>query len=789
MQRPEIISSAVLEASFLFRLPEQQELKSELIPYLTSKETRDVVFLSCLKHAEEEARRREFGLLMLHTIPSFPPSKKILEKVLASCEIFMLKKTPYSHIYKELQALVESYHNHVALQCLPGAPTNTQKTLPNVWPTPAYIIKFSMQCSVDHHKKKLKLVEFPAENSEAVEIRPSPLPFESKINNTSANCKDYVYQFPLVCTDEFIGQQVGLLSHFWDHFRSNTTVIKATGILIKQICDGYVSKLPFGPPYSLLRMVSVCYLPTLFEWMESDYFCVRNNVYDLLLTLGMHLQLVDTKGAVYPGCTEALQRELIWILLNVVSRQTLLKPYDDTTWEVAAKCVLAIVPNSQRHLIDCRALLQFLRIPQLASHNPKVFGTLAESFAKSLLCQYETGEGQYFVLNENEFNKLGSDALQSILALYRKSSTVGAREAFFRILFACAVYRVQRIRGYEISSHQLQQCYNAFISLDLFWYFYSFLFYKSHQVSHQFATQLTYDLEYADFSEIYALIVKIMQCLLEMAEEDSALPSTVLNIILQAESSGKNAPQRTIEDITMTVPSLLREESSVRMYNVLWRLSLYCIRYSHAKLSQGTCSKLITNFSHNLCSFSGATNERERVFISRVCPDLITSLVFLGRTKPNHALIMLNNLLEELLFTSGVKCSFNMLLTLTTRLIEVIAVRNSPLHRAADTTDLLHLLCDGFLVVPVLSAKSLGPRILWGLYRLLCADNSTAACNIRYLLVCIIVAVEGDTMSSCKTSWLSVSQDSNQRVSQIGKKMAASNPSKQRLSGVEKKWK
>ncbi|CCW69776.1 unnamed protein product [Phytomonas sp. Hart1] len=788
MHRPEIISSAVLEASFLFRLPEQQELKAELIPYLTSKETRDVVYLCCLKHAEEEARRKEFGLLMLHTMPSFPPSKKTLEKVLVSCEDFMLKKTSYSHIYKELYALVETYHSHVSLQSLLRAPMNAQKTLPNVWPTPAYIVKFSIQCPVDHSKKKLKFVEFPVENNDAIETPINPLPFESKIINTSANCKDYVYQFPLVCTDKFIGQQIGLLTHFWDHFRSNTIVIKATGILIKQICDGYVAKLPFGPPYSLLRMVSVCYLPTLFEWMESDYFCVRNNVYDLLLTLGMHLQLVDTRGAVYPGCTEALQRELIWILLNVVSRQTLLKPYDDTTWKVAAKCVLAMVPSTQRHLIDCRALLQFLRISSLASHNPTIFGALAVAFAKSLLCQHETDEGQYFVLNENEFDKLGSGALHSIHDLYRKSSTVGAREAFFRIIFACAVYRIQRVWGYEISAHQLQQCYNAFISLDLFWYFYPFLFYESHEASHQFATQLTYDLEYADFNEIYALIVKIIQCMLEMAEEDSALPSAVISTILQAENSVENSLQRTIEDIIMTVPFLLREESSVRIYNVLWRLSLYCIRYSHEKLPQGTCNKLIANLSHNLCSFSGVTNERERAFISRVCPDLITSLVFLGRTEPGHALVMINNLLEELLFTPGVKCSFNMLFTLTIRLIEIIAVRNSPLHRAAETTDLLHLLCDGFLVVPVLSAKSLGVRILWGLYRLLCADNSVAACNIRYLLVCILATVEND-MVFCKTSWLTVSHDPNRRVSLIGKKMVANSLSKQRLVGVEKRWK
>lgn len=774
MQRTDVIRSAVLRASILYV---SNQIPQELIEYLSSNDTRCIVYECCLELINEEQRRHDVGLLMLNYIPSYPPSRAVMGEILERCELFV-RKTPYAAVYKDLQSVLEAYYNHVPFYYLRGKGHHACKPpMATRWgeinANPTYIVTFALQTPMDGLGKGQSFVNFRLPKSTlANQDEEEPNALQCSITNIAVSCKDYLNQSPLVCSEDVVEQQLGVLSHFWIRFRNHPSVLSATSFLIKLMCDAYVAKIPLGPPYQFFRTVSVSYLPELFNLMESDYLCVRNHVYDFLLTLGLHFQLVDTRG-VYEGATEALQRELIWILLCVLERQALMKPYDELTWTAAAKCALAVIPPRFRHLIDCRALYQFMTLPGLAELHPKLFGIITEPFVDSLIhhAPGDGGDASGFVLNEESYGKLGTSATANILALYRKAETTGARLALFRLLFTCAIATVQREEKEPLHPQMVRQCFDALISLEVYWYLHPLLFYHSQRLLKEFAGHVSYDLDPSDYNNVSSLTVKTVQEMLHIIAEDATLPTSLMDAIVH----GDHEFSTVLQEAVGIVPTFLKDTSDVRIFNMGWRLALYCVCACREKLDPPSCKAFLRTLIQQLVCHPDATDDRERYQVRRVLPDLLTSLLILCRTQAGLYIGCVADLMEEYLFGAESDLTVPAVMTLATRIVECTDIRNVPLsnHRSCMAADVPSLVFSEYFVIPLLCVQAVGPRILWALYRALGSGSTIAVCRMRYLLVSVLLALDTDETASL-TAWHTVALDPCRRVARVGEQKKAS---------------
>ncbi|EPY24695.1 hypothetical protein AGDE_12218 [Angomonas deanei] len=601
--------------------------------------------------------------------------------------------------------------------------------------------------------------------------------YTKEVDLTFTRCPDYINQFPLECYEELVNQQISILTNFSDNYRTNPSVLRATNFLIKQICDGYVSKIPFGKPYSLFRSISVCYLPTFFLMMESDYLCVRSHVYDFFLTLGAHLQIVDTKNAY--DCTGALENELVWMLFNILKRQAVIKTQDELIWSAAAKCTLAIVPRPFRHLIDSRALLKFLKIPKLAEKNPSTFTIFSEAFVRSLLTDKRLGVKPHdnLTIDKEAFSSLGNSGLAEIIGLYRNSFTVGARFSYFQFLFS---YTAQKVRSTPKESQKdsstialpqsLQHCFKELVSLEFFWYLHPLFFYQSHRVTSELANEIIFDLNFKELRENRTVIMAMVQEILLVMAEDSALPKDIMQ---DFDSSATTGPSLMVvaEDVVGTVPRLLREpDIDVKTYRIAWQLAFLTLRIIKERLGDARGELLADRLISQIVDYDEVTDEQVKYRIRKVCPDLIYSLELLSRTHPSQGTKPLDSILEGFLFLkSAPLTSLLPQLVLVFRFfMEFFSFRNGSILNSPESSNVASLILNGVLLVPSTVLQSIGTRNLWAIYRVLVCDQSQSVCNDRHVIMSLLSSLETSTEMHCVRMWETVMMDLYPPVALIG---------------------
>ncbi|EPY19206.1 hypothetical protein STCU_09575 [Strigomonas culicis] len=518
--------------------------------------------------------------------------------------------------------------------------------------------------------------------------------------------------------------------------------------------------------------------------MESDYLCVRNHVYDFLLTLSVHLQLVDPQET-YPGCTAALQGELLWMLLHVLRRQAVLKSQDEMIWTAAAKCVLVIMPREYRHLVDGRALLRFLKIEKLAELHADIFGVLAEAFAHSLMEDKRIGvlPHENLHLDREALAALGGGALTEVLTLYRKATTVGGRLAFFHVLFAFAAHRVgvphggggdPGAGGSPIASPVLQRCFQLLVSLEFFWYVHPLLFYQSHRVLRELAAQIHYDVGAGELPETRALIVTVVQEILRIIDEDASIPDVAMRRFWELKQNSQASIDALVtlsNDVIAAVPLLLKESAAIpRMYNLAWRLSFYLLRTMREHLAPALYEPASRRMLMNIVSYEGTNNESVLRRIRGVYSDLVYAAGLLGRTQPEQGVDIAQKLIESYFFIrwNSNTNTVAQLMALYHQAVEFMACRTGTICGAPAVADITELLFTDRLYVTHSAVQGFGLSVLWGLYRGLTADHTLAVCRARHVLVSLIARLSEGSSESSIRGWKTVMADPYPQAGLVG---------------------
>ncbi|KEG13734.1 hypothetical protein DQ04_00821120 [Trypanosoma grayi] len=754
---------------------------SVLYQRLSSPETRNLVYQCCLELVEDPQRRRDVGQLLLNYISSFPPSQAILQGITNKCRPYAASRSSYSSIYQELKTVVDTYLHHKPLSYMLG------RTLPpgkealsfrqnELSRNPVYIQKCNLQPPIPQHTEKGKRIvplsgwsdeEFTATAREKNKAHSRLWTVKYHV----VGCKEYINQLPLECTDAVIEQQVRVLNSFWEKYPTNPAVLRATSFLIKLMCDAYVSKIPLQSNYSFFRSVSICYLPTLFEMMNSTYTYVRNHVYDILLTLGMHFQLVDTQG-VFPGCTEALEEELRWLLLIILQKQSLHEGSDGMVWTAAAKCAVAIIPPQKLYLIDGRALYQFLTLPTIVAFYPQLYTTFAEAFAKKVL-RWEPSSDDLednMSLDEKEFEKIGHRPVARLLHLYRQAMTSSARLAFFQVLFTHAVSVAQgSTTPSKFYPENLRRCYNELVKVGFHWHLHSLLFYQSHQVFRELPGHITYDMDIKEMRECKTEAVAIVQCILQIVEEDARLPDVIMSAFRNTVGTREEKREtlaNVVSDCLSMIPVMLKEDTDGVLYNIGWRMVFYCMRLSRENLSSDRCTAMLEKLSTNLVSFSESKDRLELAKIRGVCPDVLAALTFLGRKHPNQAVEPFSILIERFLLDSEV-IDIQSVMHLYYRLVGSIVIQNGP-FKGSPRADLSQMLCGEQLVTAQSVVDGLGVRLLWALYRALCPLQMFSTCRARHVVASLLDELDPVGGSRQAHSWKTVMADPYPPVALIG---------------------
>lgn len=773
MDQPRI-RTLLLRVFVRFAGDDDSDGTSEVVRYLSDSATRLTVYKCCVDLMKDPTTRTNAALFLLTYVVSFPVSHEDVLNIQKCCVVYE-KQNPFCRcLVREvlpgsIRQPFEFLLHHTTTREAPLLRAN------DISPNPTYVGKFALQTPIalieaESEMAPIAMTPFPSEECAGVATSRNRTLMPKLTAATELppfTGADYIHQFPMDCSEEEVDERIATLGHFCDRYRHNSGVQQATAFLIKLMCDGYVSKIPLGAPYSFFRSVSICYLPTLLEWMKSDYLCVRNHVYDFLLTLSVHLQLVDTQG-LYPGCTEALQNELLWLLLNVLQRQALLKAYDEMTWTAAAKCTLAVVPPAYRHLIDCRALLQFLQLPRLAELFPEVFTTFAAAFSRSVLADKRllVRPADNLVLDRSEFTKLGSTALCDILELYRRSTTVGARLAFFHILFACAAERMKESESLVDMTSALQECFTTLVSVDFFWYLHPLLFHQSDHVRNELPSQIINDLDFKMLRYHRTVFVPLLQHLLHIIEDDATVQQALPHMTPPALGTSSHGARGTVSasrqaiamataagEAAAAVPLLLKENTEIRLHNLAWRISVSCMTGSMEHLRTKERRAAIKSFLTQLTGPSDGSSSQGR---STVCLCVLSSLAMMSRTQPHTVLYCFDALLDRYIFAENRKLSISSWMRLYTLLMECITLRNGPVSRATPTADVSSLMLTEGLVGLTQTARGASARVLWAVYRGLRQDQSAAVCRARHVLISLLAQL--DTVSTVR-AWRTVLTD------------------------------
>ncbi|CAM36744.1 conserved hypothetical protein [Leishmania braziliensis MHOM/BR/75/M2904] len=776
MEEQELSKIIINEAARCSQGRLDSESTAKLARFLSDAKGRNHVYQCCLDLAQDPGRRPRIMMLLVNYVQSFPPSRQCLESIKGFC-----KAHSSGDVSQDVLKLVDALLREAPLEGLASSIARSSRqgyaselalladfsaTAPGSGSVPISAVPYMKWMSVSVKK------------NEGVKCY-------SEVMYQRVWCPPYVDQFPLLCLESTVVRQTSIMSTFSANYKVNPNVMQATLFFMKQLCDGYVTKLHLSEPQLHFRSVTICYLPMLLEMMESDYLCVRNHVYDFIFNLGVHVQLIDPAG-VYPGCTEALEQEVVWMVLTVVERQAVLKICDETTWTAAAKCLLAVVPPSYRHLVDCRVLFQVLQLPGLWELHPETFTILAQAFARSLLSNkdVDVAAADNLVVDEVAFAKLGSSAMSDILTIYRHCTTPGARKALFQLLVACAARR-QGMHGArsgmrassQLSAEARAGAFSDLMSVDFFWHTYPLLYYMSEAVQRELPRRIADGLVKSDFDgtkKSWNVVLPLVENMLGLLAEDAELEGYMqarfraIEVLRRKdEEAFLAALQVLLGEVTETVPLLLeghRDTNDTKVYTAAWRLAFVSLRWSSRYLPGDAHCALTDKLVRNLVFYKdGRGRIGNRARVGHMCASLLFSLNLLCRTSPQRDAVTFRTVLEVVLFDRGDTIDIRTAMALYHHLVEYLCVptRSSfHLHTANDVSDVSAMVIqERALCISTAAVQFVGLRMLWGMYRSLEQSQAAAVCRARHVLVLLLCHQSSDRRGVEVRTWRTVLSD------------------------------
>lgn len=792
---PIIHEEVIREMKHLTSFRELDKGKSSFLNLLSDIDKKNRVFKSCLSLLDDAAHRRSAAMLLLFYLTDLSCTTSMLEVLhIKLSEVLEISSADQFQLLYLLRRTVEQV---LPLWCGVSSSKNVSEAFAVVDPI------FQLEDIENSETIVPILLPSEKESIEAAQHRNDNLVFQRKRDpffltprisirssgitsshsNPSKDLEDYIYQCPLRYNKEGVERHLRVVSQLWDRYRINPSVVRSSGFLIKIICDSYVSKLPLGEPY-LFRSISMCVLPMLFEWMEAEYLCTRHHVFNFLVTLSVHLQVVDSQN-LYPGVTKKLEKELFWLLQRVLQRQVLVVPYDELTLIAAAKCILVILPRSERSGIDPRLLFQILNISGMSELHPETFSLFCEAFVLSLL-QFRKPKGkkerrrekehkaQKMVVqlsntfNERKLSALGNTAFSSILGLYCRANSVVARIWLFKLIFVFAARRLQQTDSVENQKEfevALQISLGRFLSYGFFWSWHAQLFYINPRIRAEVTTVFSLPPDSTDtgFSSYTRCIyAKLLNTFLSMAEENGALPENLVHQFVEhhARSSAmtEEGITKAVEDGLITARLLLKSEcssSGYDQYNTAWRLLLYVIDLICAAGTEGNV--LLDRFIQVMivCHEDDLADGNR---IRRIIPDILVSQ-FIRWKQISHGSANKNVLEREL------KKSFNLIaeayLQNSTRpvchrfaalyhnvLENIVEFECSPYHsNSPESSDLTSLLLDRFAIIEADRLEMLGIQFFWFLYKGLVSYQTVSICRTRQVLASFLYYLTTKFMS------------------------------------------
>lgn len=775
---------------------------SALDEFMWEPESRDVAFRVAMSLCDEDPQKRKSVAELLQTyVVAFSPSEGVLEKLLELCVRFRSLTDPvcaFRSLHEASETILGAYRStfatasHNASTAL--TPVDVYRGLPDGGrPVAHYLQQLPMQPPVRDRNRRHHVLAVPAvgEWSDVAEEMNTPILERYPVRNAYhvARCKDYVDQRPMHCTELLMDQQIRVLQTYYDNYRSNPLVSRATAFLIKLWCDAYVAKLPLTanafldrapntPPPILapLRFVTTTFAATLLRLMESEYYCVRCHVYDMMLTFAMHLPLIDSQET-FPGFTSALSLEVSYLLCIVVQRQVILDSTDERLLTAALKCALVVLRREHLCFLDHRVLKAFLNIAGIPQSHPHIYLLLTEALAVKLL----RPDGQWDGALEFEGPRCGFEPLDEVmlgdigwtvdelLAVYLNGTSATSRLHVMCIVFAIAAHRaMQASKGAEraVPSPSLMgRAAKALADISFHWHLHTLILYQSHRTLRELPSHISVDLGMKETREVKALVVAAVQHLVAMVERFHTLPPSMRRSMaaVTAQAEEQDRSRETLVNLCNEckegIPALLKDDTSSLRF-VASTLLVQALRLCKPMFDNPTGMR--DEATVMLRAIACHSSPRVRV----VMPDVLGALWFLMRSQPGQAagpfLVAVRLYLQHETSTAN-------LLRLAHYLLDGSSA-DWTFHPSLDG-DVFALLLGGHKLPLQSSAEMIGVQVLWALYWGLRRGTSTAAASrARLVLLSLLSSMSADSGNSMAqmSLWSKVMSDPYPPAALIG---------------------
>lgn len=740
---------------------------TDISRFLLDEDSVNNFLVSSLSLLDASATQRSTGYLLLYYLPGFHLTKSYLEQLYSKVLKLSEESTKNAGIFKEVLKMLLWLLPRLATGAITASLDSQSLLLPFTQACrkknssyrsfiPIARISTINVMAIAHTRNKLVTIR---RNEKCLFLRSNDVP-----NSSNWPIKDYIYQAPLQTTAQELEHYLRAMIQFSYQYHTNSTVIQATSFFIRQICDAYVNKVAQGPPYTNFRTVTSYFLPTILEWMKADYQCVRNHVYDFILNLSAHVELVDSQN-IYAGASLEVQGEVIWILLLVLRHQVLITPYEQETWVAAAKCILAVLPRAERSRVDCRVYVQILKNPSLAELNPDAFGRFVEAFVLSLLQPKKKnakkrGVNPIFTvpheINKREFEKLGKNPMADILMLYRRAYSIGGRLWLFKLIFALGV---ERLRGTEkiedIDEFETSVCesFECFVAYGFFWYWHSHLFFTSPFIRAETIEKFSVTPGlYTDQTRVIHL--KILDYFFELEDGETLLPEYLRSFLTSHYASDDLASAKSEEvfdDVLHSAQVSLSNTSNhgdfdSNHYNIGLRLLVYCLHIMRSKRDGG--DRLLQRFIDVFFS-EEAKNQPSDKRIRQVIPDLLTCEFIRWKTTcGDRALYRVDYSSEsekdifEVIMEAylATKPKTQQLMGLYYCLLENVVEYQGALYNSdiSESADLSLLLLDVGAILKEDAVSLIGNSFFLLSYHCLSTETSLCACRARQVIASIL---------------------------------------------------
>lgn len=787
--------------------PGGQEL-SALDEFMWDVDRRDVAFRCAMSVCEEDSlKRRSVAELLLMYVVAFSPSESVLEKLVEFCTKFHTptdSSCPFLALHNAAETIRKEYRTAQASashadggQGPALTPVDVYRGLPDGGrPVAHYLQQQPMQPSVRDRNRRHYVLGVPSvkEWAGVAEEKNSPILERYPVRNAYnvARCKDYVDQRGMLGTEVLLEQQLRVLQTYFDNYRSHPLVARATSFFVKMWCDGYVSKLPLVSSKFLdgtsdeegvlpsLRFVTVSFASILLRLMESEYFCVRSHVYDMILTLAMHLPLIDSQDS-FPGFTTALSNEIAYLLCLIAQRQVLLEATDERLLLASLKCCLVVLKREQLCCLDHRILKAYMGMSGIAHNHPHIYLLLTEAFAVKVLRPDGQWEGtlEYEGRPNCGFAPLDEAAvadagwsLHDILTVYLTCTTAASRLHMMCVLFAIAAHQValqSSPKGQERntpSSALMARSAKALADLNFHWHLQALLLYQSHRTYRELPSHISVDLGMKETREVKLLVVAVVQQFVSIIERFHTLPSQMRRSLSIATTMAED-PERCREVLRQLcaecregIPSLLKDDACSQRL-VTTTLFVQVLRL---------CKPLFDNSSphrEEAIAMIRSITCHSSVKVRSIVPEALGGLWFLMRSQPAQAM---GPFLAGVRLYLSHETSTPNLLRLAHYLLDGLAADWS-FHPSLDG-DVCSLLLNGHKVPLQSTVDTLGVPVLWALYwGLRRGAPLAAACRTRLVVLALLSSVSShlcSTSTAQMTLWSKVMSDPYPPAALIG---------------------